>query len=332
MKKFLKIFIPGILLFILFMIIIHHNDKYSLAISEPYRNIKNYYFNPELSLTDRIKYKNDLVLNYMKKLDNNTNYKFYKPDISELTKIKTALNLLPPLHKKILEQHLIGIFFIKDFISSGYTDWIMDKNKNIYTIMIFNPRVLKNNISELLTFKENTCFINNNSKYKININCGNRYNSFIYILTHESTHVVDYINNVTPYTEPYFKDFYTERKKHPFTEGIWQSYFTPKKQFDFPERKNIDFYGLSGGPKIKITDAVKVYKKLSKTPFVSLYGSKNWAEDLAEFTAFYHITQKLHLPYTITVKKNKKIIFKYEPMTSSKVIKRFKAITLFYNE
>ena len=56
-----------------------------------------------------------------------------------------------------------------------------------------------------------------------------------------------------------------------------------------------------------------MYQGLSKTPFVSLYSCQMWAEDLAEFVAFYHLHHKLGQPYSISVLKNGKTVYRYEP-------------------
>lgn len=172
--------------------------------------------------------------------------------------------------------------------------------------------------------------MHNISDFEVNINCGTNYNGFLYILLHESTHLVDYIERITPYVEDEFKDEQHAIEKNHFVNNVWQNYNTPIDDYNFTEQKNITFYNINNGPKIKITDAVKTYQELSTTPFVSLYGSQNWAEDLAEYMAFYHLTQILKQPFDIQVYENKKRIYQYEPFSSRLVLKRYDTVKQFY--
>jgi len=48
-------------------------------------------------------------------------------------------------------------------------------------------------------------------------------------------------------------------------------------------------------------EASVIYKGLARSSFISLYGSKNWAEDLAEMATFQMITAKLGQPYIVTL-------------------------------
>ncbi len=330
MKKVITTFIT------IFMIITYFScSRYSKNLNDElknnkFRHLEYYHFNPKTTIISRIKKTPDAVLKYLKKLDNRTNYSLYIPNKSEMKIISDTLKIVPKLQKKVLKERLIAIYFVNNFLGSGYTDWVLDKDGNIYTILIINPIVFKYNISDLITSKENSCFINNDKSLTVKVDCGNRYNGFLYILVHETTHIVDYVKNVTPYVEDILKELYKTENK-PFTEEIWDEYSTPVKKYDFKFRKSITFYGMSGGPKVNITEAKEMYKELSETPFVSLYGSLNWAEDLAEFVTFYHLTHKLNLPYKIKILKNNKLLYQYEPMKSDIVKKRFKVIeNIFY--
>jgi hypothetical protein len=64
--------------------------------------------------------------------------------------------------------------------------------------------------------------------------------------------------------------------------------------------------------------------------FVSLYGSYNWHDDLAEVVTWYHLTEKLKQPYRIEIRKKGQIIFVYEPMKSPLVRSRFDLMKRFY--
>ena len=152
-----------------------------------------------------------------------------------------------------------------------------------------------------------------------------------YIILHEASHAVDYIRHATPIIEPGMENVYKDLPTTtPFVRGIWQSYKQPQAACDFPLRKDVSFYGLSPRAKIRPGEMLALYQGLEGSCFASLYGSQNWAEDFAEYFAVYHLTQKMHEPYKITVLKDGKPVLVYEPMKNPKVISRSGAVEKFY--
>ncbi len=270
-----------------------------------------------------------LVLEAWKKWDKRSDYRVYLPTEKEKGLIEADLLKLPPLIRRVLKKKLLGIFFITNIIGSGITDWVLDSRGNIYCYMIFNPIVLKKNASELITWKEQTCYRDNSGDETVEISVGGRERGFFYIALHESTHVVDYVKQITPYTEEDVKKFYTRVPESTFfTRGTWCSLKKTCRTFSF--RKKIRFYGLGGPPVAERREAPKLYSALMDSPFFSLYGSINWAEDLAEFLTFYHLTQKMGLTYHISVKKGGKEVYRCEPAANPLVKKRFKTMEIFY--
>ena len=187
------------------------------------------------------------------------------------------------------------------------------------------------NISQILTSRELTVFKNNDPELEVSIECGSDQSAFLYILLHESSHVIDFVKHITPLVEPGLEKFdHHLPKTTPFVQGTWIAYSQPVKTNDFPFRKDITVYGFDNGPKINLSDAKELYTELEQTGFASLYGSKTWAEDFAEYLAFYHLTQKMKLDYQITVSKNHEPILVYKPMTNPKVTSRFNQMQQFY--
>jgi hypothetical protein len=84
------------------------------------------------------------------------------------------------------------------------------------------------------------------------------------------------------------------------------------------------------GSPVPIAEAPALYASLRKTPFVSLYGSVNWYDDLAESAALYHWTQVLKQPYRIVLRKDGRDLFVAEPMQSDLVRGRFGEMKRFY--
>jgi hypothetical protein len=117
-----------------------------------------------------------------------------------------------------------------------------------------------------------------------------------------------------------------------FSKPIWDSFWNPKQEYEFWGRGSITFYEFNNGPKLRIGVANNIYFYFQETPFASLYGSLNWAEDLAELVTYYHLTQIMGTNYKFSLLMDGESYFDYEPMKSDKVRARFKTISNFYKE
>ncbi len=305
-------------------------DLKNEILKEPVRHLENYDFSDKLPLSERVKYPPDLVLKYLREFDDRDDYTPYLPNEDEYKKISSDIKRLPILTRRVLKKRLIGIYFINNFRGNGFAEWVADKNDKIYAFLVFNSAVLKKNLPELVTDKERTCFVNNDKSLSISIECSEKLSGFLYIFLHESAHVVDYVLNLTPYTEKNITYFMENIKKETeFTRGVWKDYNTLPGKFQL--MKNVTFYGFSSGPKVKITDAAALYRELSVTPLVSLYSSLNWAEDVVELLTFYHLTEKLKSRFIIKIIKNSEEIYRLEPMKNPLVRRRFPLLKRFYN-
>lgn len=299
------------------------------SLTEPEKIFENYSFSKNIPVEQRVKKIPDFVLNYVRNLDKKDDYSNYIVSPGDHAIIKKSIEMLPPGTKKIMDDRLIGIFFVNNFLGSGFADWVLDKNNNFYVFFIFNPLVLKKDISHLLTDKEKTCFVMDDPSYDISMESGRDLTGFFYILLHESAHLMDYVLELTPYTEEEIK-IYREKIMEftPVTMNIWRGYGTTFA--DYPFRKDVTFYGFNKGPRIPTSRAPETYRELSKSPFTTLYGSMNWTEDLAELLTFYHITEVMKKDFIIRVMKNGKEVYRTEPMKNPMVRKRFPALDIFY--
>ncbi|MFC2076530.1 hypothetical protein ACFLT7_05560 [candidate division KSB1 bacterium] len=297
----------------------------------PAKLFKSYSFNPDTPLISRLKPVPDFVLDYLKDFDQRPDYSSYDPSEAELDLLREYIPTLPPLHREVLKERLIGIYFIDNFMGSGMADYVLAENNDIYTILVLNSKIFGSDISDWLTYKDSTCFADSSSEAEVRINCGREFNGLMYILLHEATHIVDYVMQLTPYVEP---DFLTlggfAEKESEFTANIWTEYDQPKKPFDFPGRDRVTFYGMGGGPKIDLKEAADIYLKLSQTPFASLYSSLSWAEDFADLATFYHLTVILKQPYEIQCYIRNELVFNYSPMETAEVMNRFVTLRRLY--
>lgn len=294
----------------------------------PAKHFENYRFNDSSSLISRVAKTPPIVIEFMKDLDGRK-YTAYVPDNDDMKIIARSLKKLPPLTKRVLKKKLLGIYFINDLWGSGFADWVIDRERNIYTFLIFNPDVLKKSLSKMITDKEQTCFIRNDKRYRIDLDCGRGNSGFLYIMLHESGHVVDYIAGISPYVEPdMVKIKGMSHGDGLFTKGIWEGYKKAVGNYRFMER--VTFYGFGKGPKINISEAADIYRELAGSPFVSLYSTLNWAEDIVELLTFYHITEKMKRPFVISVFRDNKLVYRLEPMKNPLVRKRFSGLKIFY--
>ena len=296
----------------------------------PAKNLQSYEFDSASTVVSRVRCAPGFVLNFWNTTDKTSDYSSYTPTQDELRMIGDYLRKLPGHYQEVLQQRLVAIYFINNLRGSGVTDYILDAQGGVYTIMLFNPNALKTDLSKWLTYRENTCFIRNAADVSIDINCGAEYTGFLYALVHESTHVVDYVESYTPYIETNIKIIKEVKvTSTAFTRTTWKDLAAPLLPYDFSNRGNISFYG-DNGPKINIADAGELYEHLVMTPFVSLYGSMNWAEDFAESMTFYHITHLLGQPYEIRYAKTGDQVRVFRPMESTKVKERFSILQGLY--
>ena len=124
----------------------------------PAKNYENYQVNFDLPISDRLSISNEIVLDYLKRMDNNDSYSIYLLSESEKDILKEYIELLPGQYKEILKNKLIGIYFINNLYGNGIADYVVDENNEIYTILIINSTVFNCTVSELVTEKENSCY------------------------------------------------------------------------------------------------------------------------------------------------------------------------------
>jgi len=292
----------------------------------PARDYRNYTYPPDTKLEDRVFKAPDFVLDYFTQFDEDIiledkPYIAYTPTPGEMKEIRSVVRKLPEIYHEKISPRFLGLFFIENMIGSGWTEWIPGPDGERLMIMALDSEVLKLDASDWLTKKEKSAFIIDDPGYDIHIDIGSGMSGFYYIFNHEISHVYDYIEGITP-GEPGFDSAreYARLKeegasldgRYPLVDGIWKSYSEPVDIYDFPHRKDISFYGLSGGPKINISDAPAVYADLMETPFVTLYGSLSWMEDFVELFAAYMNIEEYGRPWRLTVTHGGETVFEID--------------------
>ncbi|ALM50461.1 hypothetical protein AMR72_17145 [Flavobacterium psychrophilum] len=243
---------------------------------------------------------------------------------NEKEKVGKAFSILPPLHQKVLKEHLHSISFMDNMPNTALTSPVETSGPKKMFNITFRAEILKETISQWATWKENTCYVESEgNEFQVIIDAGN-LNAVVYIMLHEATHVVDAVLNITPHTS----DVDALVAHTPFTADIWIEINKPKEKATNALLETTRF--RSGNP-IAISSATEVYEALNQTPFVSLYSMASWYEDLAEILTIYHLTQNMKQPFKILVKKKGVIVCTYEPFTNKQVVKRQSTLAMFYD-
>jgi hypothetical protein len=238
--------------------------------------------------------------------------------------VVNALAALPPLHQRVLATHLRSLSFLDNMPNTALTSTVSSSPQPLFDITI-RAAILPQTATDWLTQKERTCFAATDSAWQVTIEAGVR-SALDYVLLHEATHVVDAALHFTPALAAGGQLLDSAAAK-PFTAGIWQSRTIPATGLRHAPLERIRF---RGGPPVPVTQAEQLYTLLRQTPFVSLYGSTAWTEDLAEYVTVYHFTRKLRQPFRIVVRQNGQEVFGYEPMKSALVKRRVRQMKRFY--
>jgi hypothetical protein len=244
----------------------------------------------------------------------------------ERRKLAAAFASLPPLHRRILGERLRSASFLDGMPNTALMSVVNpDEPYRLFHITI-RAGVLGEDVSTWLTQKERTCFDAAGSPLSVAVEAGT-LDAIVYVVLHEATHVVDQILGITSGTKS------GERPAGgapagAFTDGTWSDRLTHSPRYRDPLLERIRF--RVGGRPLAIDQAESVYTSLSRTPFVSLYGSSNWFDDLAEYVTVYHATEVLKQPYRIVIRKDGKQVFAYEPMKSDLVRGRVGQMKRFY--
>jgi len=285
--------------------------------------LSTYGFDPSTALESRIGETPAAVLKEFK--DTGLTPTAYVLTAVERQKVSNAFATLPPLNQRILRERLRSVSFLDGMPNTALTSPANPDDPHRLFDITIRAGILHQNVSEFLTQKERTCFETANSSFNVSIQ-GGKLDAIVYVLLHESTHIVDGILHITP--EIGRGNGPDKFSATSFTEGVWIGRTTHAPKYQNTLLESARFY--ADGKVLSIDQAEAVYTALSRTPFVSLYGSNNWYDDLAEFVTWYHLTEKLKQPYQIEIRKEGQVIFGYEPMRSRLVRSRFDQMKKIY--
>jgi hypothetical protein len=247
---------------------------------------------------------------------------------AERLKLSAAFAALPPLHRRVLGERLRGVSFLDGMPNTALTSAVNPGEPYPLYHITIRAAILRDDVSEWLTWKERTCFEAAGSPMSVAVEAG-KLDALLYVLLHEATHVVDDCLRITP-AIPAGDQPAGGAPAGAFTEGVWSGRTTPSPRYRDPLLERVRY--RAGGQTFAIDQADSVYTSLRRTPFVSLYGSSNWYDDLAEYVTLYHLTEVLKQPYRIVIRKEGQEAFAYEPMKSDLVCGRVGQMKRFYED
>lgn len=241
----------------------------------------------------------------------------------ERAKVEAAFLVLPPLHQKILSTHIYSISFMDNMPNTALTSPVVCQDSVERFNITFRAGILHETISEWATKKENTLYDKTeNNEYTVSIEAS-KLDAFVFVLLHEATHVADAVLNLTPPIE----NATDSVAPTVITRGVWNKQNVPCGPYiDSLVEKTI----FRGGGRIPIASAPRIYRTLARMPFVSLYATASWSEDIAELETIYHLTHKIKQPFYVYVKKGNDEVARFEPMKSKLVQKRLRHLKVFY--
>ncbi|TVT40522.1 hypothetical protein FNT36_13675 [Hymenobacter setariae] len=242
--------------------------------------------------------------------------------VNERRLVAQSLAALPPLYQRVLQTRLRSLSFLDNMPNTALTSTVESTSPSPLFDITIRAGILQQTASEWLTEKERTCFTPNDSTVQVAIEGGARA-ALDYVLMHEATHVIDATLKLTP-TSSATGQLLDSAAAKPFTAGVWQRRTLPTPAWRHALLLQIPF--RRGGKALPITKAAQVYASLQQTPFVSLYGSSSWTEDLAEYLTVYYFTHRLHQPFRIVLRQHAQELWAYEPMQSGLVRRRMRQL------
>ena len=206
--------------------------------------------------------------------------------------------------------------------NTALTTTINPKDSLKFFTITIRAEILNQTATEWLSEKEQKCFSNDKSDLSVHVNLEN-ISALDYVLLHEATHVLDGGLQIT--SKGNFPKI--EIIKDKFITNIWESQTKVNSKYRSKKLDNLYYKTLQSVP---ISESIEIYNLLKKSPFISLYSRNSVHEDLAELVTLYHLAYKPDNKFVISVKRNEKQIYEYEPITGKYFKKRIQDLLLFY--
>lgn len=233
-----------------------------------------------------------------------------------------VLDELPLIVKEQMKKDLIGVFFVTDLGSTGFTEYVYKDGKYYGGFILFDQNILsKLKANEWATWRVNTAF-KKQKDYELSLkiadkNKNNTKGAIQFILLHEIGHILALSKNAHPKSE---KD---DPKKYQYSSISWNSIKESKFDREFKTRKDFNLYRFDRAT-VSLERSKDMIKELEKTDFCSLYGSNSFFEDFAECYTIYVHSVLMNKPYELSLKYKDKEIVSFKDPFSKNNLKRKK--------
>ena len=245
--------------------------------------------------------------------DNYYEYKNHELTPQEKDFFTVYFSYLPKKFQDCFLDHVYAIYFVEGMWYGGLTDFIYDENQNTYCIVYFNIDTFYYVLDDWLELRDNSIFKKTDDNNKIKVECSKEWRAFLHALIHESAHVYDYVNKVTPYLESFDGSLKTNNVYYQY----WQTKVQPVNKYNNKLLSQFSYYYF--GKQISFSKAKPLVEYLSTTPFSTLYGAKNFMDDFAETITFYYLKNSFNLDYKITCIEKGKVKASYSLSSNKNV-------------
>ena len=254
------------------------------------------------------------------------------PTPAERAMLSRYLTLLPPAHRRVMRHKLLGIYLVDHFSGAGLTDWVIDPANHSYYYLVLNSAVLTTSLDAWLTYKANSYFQPAPRLPALRVTSHTRFTALMYALLHEGAHMVDYDLGITPYVERQQRALVASiPPSTPFTKGVWTAQDQPIAAYDIPQRKNLNIYALFPAKQALPRHTIPtLFEYLRNSPFVSLYSTTSWNEDLADYLTDYHLQTKLGGRVQLELLDKDGSSRRFAPLDATRQSARAAAIQVFY--
>ena len=303
------------------------SDVGSKIQSHPTRSIK-YWPNPTVEVANRVfPASEDLI-----KLSILSNA-FYGDEVrasaidpqSELSKrtlreTESALRNLPDPLKPTLNEHLQGVYLLRNLGSTAMTYGIYDDSGAYQkSIILLDVDALNHKANSWSSWKESTVF--EDGAYTLSSVIEDSLNNTTeqaiqYILLHEIGHLFASAHSILP--DP-GHEFGNKEQDFPFVNLSWkfddaQKRLTSDEKGSQSELQNVAYYSKSRRKPNK--SMLDTYVQLQKSSFLSLYGSTNVHDDFAEAFAVYVHKELMKKPWKIDITREGESILTFVSCTN----------------
>ncbi len=235
----------------------------------------------------------------------------HQPTKEEIDIFNSYIVRLPALHQKVLHEVVDGIYIIDNLPTRGFAQEILTGDR-LRVRLFIRTELLHQTISEMLTIKERSVFSDDDSGLGVTVEVIPDAPAIYYFLLHELAHPGAFWVTHEAFGIP-----------SPYEDAAFLQMVRTSPL------KDIQFYSSM---KVPASDALSVYRAMSKLPIASLYSVTNGSEDAAEIIAFYHLAVKDGREYKIRISDQHGEKMALQPTKLPEIQNRLKALAVYYDE